>query len=182
MFFQQPDVVRPMPAGMAKLDREAKIGGQLRDKFAEGDFLLLWPVGGWKLDEDDAQFRCERFERAQKRAQFLSAIAQPALVGDFTWQFACEPKVGRRHFEPAAGDVLRRRAVKSRVDLNRRKMVRVKFQPAIGGQIRRVEHTTPFLEAPGTGADPDFLLLAEIQNGWVPRFAVQGLSLSRSSS
>ena len=42
MFFQQPDDLRTMPAGMTKLDREPKIARQLLEKIAAGPVCLLW--------------------------------------------------------------------------------------------------------------------------------------------
>src|SRR3954464_6907658 len=58
---------------------------------------------------------------------------------------------------------LRRCVIKSRVDFDGGEITRVKFQPARRGQIGGVKIAAPFLETPGAGAEPDFLLSGEVQ-------------------
>src|SRR5437763_11645246 len=103
----------------------------------------------------------ERFNRAQKPAQLCRAIAQLALVRDLAGQFARKTKMRRREVEPAPYRIRARSRVKGRIDLNGRKIARIKFQPPGFGQVARIKNLAPILEAPGTSPNPDFLLLIQ---------------------
>ena len=60
MFFQKPNDLRPMPAGMAEFDRETKIPRQLFEEFAQRRFTFLRCEGRRQLDQEHVQLRRER--------------------------------------------------------------------------------------------------------------------------
>src|SRR4029077_13675754 len=68
----------------------------------------------------------------------------------------------RSEIEPAPYRIRAQGGVKGRIDLNGRKIARVKFQPAGCGQVARIKDLAPILEAPGTSPNPDFLLLIQV--------------------
>src|SRR4051812_45414566 len=100
----------------------------------------------------------------EKSEQLHITIAQSPFVRNFTGQFASEAKVRRRHFFPSARDGVRRCTVKGGINFDCEEVVRVKLQPAVGRRVRRIKRTAPFLEAPGTGSDANFLLLDQLQS------------------
>jgi hypothetical protein len=53
--------------------------------------------------------------------------------------------------------------VKRGIDLHGWEITGVKFQPARRRQVRGVKVAAPFLEAPGTSSEPDFLLGQQVQ-------------------
>jgi len=163
VFFQEPDDLRTVPAGMAKLDGKPEAVRKLLQEFPQGLAAILGREGGGQLNEDDPELRLERLDGAKKGCQFPGAIAQPPDMGDFPGQLAGKTKSSRRVFHPAPDVGFGRRAVKSGIDLHRGKIVRIELQPAGRGQIGGIKATSPFLEAPRTGAEPDFLLCREIQ-------------------
>src|SRR5205085_16095 len=101
----------------------------------------------------------------EKISEFGFAIAQHAFVGDRARKFAGEPERSRRRFDPAANGCVRRRMIESRIDFDRREIARVEFQPARRRQVGWIKIAAPFFEAPGAGAEPDFLLSGEVQDG-----------------
>ena len=167
--------MRPMPAGVAEFDREPKIRRQLRDEIAESRFLFSAAhrragVGS----ERPAIWARAVPRRVKKGEQLRAAIAQPTQMGDFARQLAGKTKVRRSHFHPALRDCFRGCAIKGGVDLDCRKITGVNFKPSIRRPVLWIKHAAPFVEAPGTGADPDFLLLDQVQNGGRVQAAAQG--------
>ena len=53
VFFQQPNKLRPMPAGVAKFNGKPEITRQLREKFAQCVFSVCWRQRRRELNEDD---------------------------------------------------------------------------------------------------------------------------------
>ena len=159
MFFQQADNLRPMPAGMTKFDRETKISRQLIEKFAKRLPAVLRTKRGRQLDENNLELGRKWLDGAQERAQFRSAIAQPADVSDLAREFACESERGRSRVDPTAYGVFRRCAVKCAVDFNRGEIAGIELQPVRVREIRRIEVSSPVVKDPGAGADADFLLI-----------------------
>lgn len=159
MFFQQVDNLRPMPAGMTKLDRETKIFRQLIKEFAKRLSAVLRTKRGRQLDENNLQLRSKWFNGAHERAQFRVAIAQPTNVSDLAREFAREPERGRGRVDPTAHGVFRRRAVKCAVDFNRREIAGIELQPVGSREIQRIEISPPVVKGPSAGADADFLLM-----------------------
>ncbi len=142
-----------------------KSAGNCATKSRKADFLFFRRVGGRELDQDDTQFGREWLEGVKKGDQLRAAIAQPTQVGNFAGQLAGKTKVRRRHLHPAPRDCFRGRAVKSRVDFDCRKITRINLKPPIRWPTLWIKHAAPLVEAPGTGANPDFLLLDQVQNG-----------------
>ena len=66
-------------------------------------------------------------------------------------------------FDPAPHDGFRRGAVESGIDLNRGKIMGIEFQPTGLGQIRWIKVAPPFFKAPRASAEPDLLLIGEVQ-------------------
>ncbi len=116
------------------------------------------------MNENDVKFLRERLEHSKEGVEFGRAIAQATLVRQMARQLAGETKGSRCAFGPAADRFLRGRMIKSRIDFDRRKIARIKFEPAFARQIRRIKRTTPLLETPGASAETDFLLSADVQN------------------
>lgn len=84
-------------------------------------------------------------------------------MGDFARKFAAESKGGRSQFDPAPDRVLGRDAVKGRIDFDRRKIAGIKLEPFGLRQFGRIKAFAPILEAPGAGADSNFLLAGQVQ-------------------
>src|ERR1700682_4695938 len=82
---------------------------------------------------------------------------------DFARKFAAETKRSRSQFHPAPDRVLGRDAVKSRIDFDCGKIAGIKLEPFGIGQFGRIEASAPFREAPGAGADSNFLLAGKVQ-------------------
>src|SRR5205814_190855 len=70
--------------------------------------------------------------------------------------------VRRSKIEPMAHRIRPRSCVECRINLNRGKIVRVKFQPVGLRQVARIKNLAPILEAPGTSPNPDFLLVIKV--------------------
>ena len=85
---------------------------------------------------------------------------------DFARKFAAEAKGGRSQFDPAPDRVLSRYAVKGRIDFDRGEIAGVKFEPFGLRQFGRIKASAPILEAPGAGADSNFLLTGQVQIQW----------------
>src|SRR5205814_1957200 len=114
VFFQEPDVLGSMPAGIAEFDREPEIARQLGEESAQQRAAGFWRERWRQLNEDDVEFWGERLERAEERGQLRLAVAQMAFVGDFPRKFAGEPERSRRGFGPAADGRVGRRLVEGR--------------------------------------------------------------------
>jgi hypothetical protein len=54
--------------------------------------------------------------------------------------------------------------MKSRIHLNCREIVGIKFQPATFWQIRRVENVTPVFKTPRARPDAYLVLIGQVQN------------------
>src|SRR6266700_883567 len=67
MLFQKPDKLRPMPAGVTKLNREAEIPWQLVEKIAQRQLAILRREGRRKLDQNNVEFCSKWFDGAEKR-------------------------------------------------------------------------------------------------------------------
>ncbi len=163
ILFQQPNNLGPMPASVTKFNGKPETSGQLHEKFSQNLSAILGCERGRQLDQHNLELRLERFDRAQKGVQFDGAIAQPADMGDFARKFATKAKGSRSEFDPAPDRVLRRYAVKSRINFNGEEIARIKFEPFGFGQVRRIKTSAPFREAPGAGADSNFLLVGQLQ-------------------
>src|SRR5947209_818477 len=164
IFFHEANVLRPMPAGMAKLDGEAEIARELREEGAQQSAARLRRKGRRQLNQDDVQLRREWFDSAEKTGEFGFAIAQHAFVSDRARKFAGEAERSRGRFDPAANGCVRRRMIEGRIYFHRREIARVEFQPARRRQVGRIKIAAPFFEAPCAGAEPDFLLSGEVQD------------------
>ena len=163
VFFQKPNDLRPMPSGVAKFNRVAKIPWQLFKEFAQCRFAFLGRERRRQLNQQNVQLRREHFQSAQEGMQFTRAIIQPPNMCDLAREFAGETKFVAGHFQPAPQRVLCRDAVKSRVDLNCGKVTSIKLEPLCRRKILRVKAPAPFFIAPRARADADFLLVGEIQ-------------------
>ena len=163
VFFEKANDLWTMPAGMAKLDRKAEALRQLLQEVPQSLTAILWCKGGRQLNHDDLKLRFKRLDGAQKSREVIAAIAQPTDMRDFSGKLARETKSGRCVFHPAPHGSFRGSAVEGGIDLNSRKIMRIKFQPARGGQIGRIKVSSPFLKTPCASAEPDFLLCGEIQ-------------------
>ncbi len=84
-------------------------------------------------------------------------------MGDFARKLATKPKRSRRNFDPAPDRILGRHRIKCRVDLHRRQIPRVKFEPFRFRQIGWVKASSPFLKTPGASAEANFLLIVQVQ-------------------
>ena len=115
------------------------------------------------MDEDHLKLRFERFERAQESGEIGGTIPQAADMGDFSGKLAGETKSGWRVFRPALHSRLRGSTVEGGIDLNRGKIMRIKFQPASRRQFRWIKISPPFIKTPRASAEPDLLLCREIQ-------------------
>src|SRR5947207_3053224 len=56
VFFQEPDVLGPMPAGIAEFYGEPEIAWQLREESAQQGAAGFWRERRRKLNEDDVEF------------------------------------------------------------------------------------------------------------------------------
>ena len=165
VFLEKVNDLRTMPAGVTELDRKAEVVRELFQKFPQRLTAILRCKRGRQLNQDDLKLRVERFDRAQKGGELGAAIAQTAGVGDFPGKLAGKTKSGGRVFHPAPHGRFRGRAVEGGIDLNGRKIMRIKFQPAGWRQVRRIKVAPPFLKTPRASAEPDLLLCREIQ--WI---------------
>ena len=162
---EQSDDLRPVPAGMAKLDREPKTFRKLHQKFSQRLPPIFRRERWRQLNENDLKLRFERFDRAQKRIQFIRAIAQFADMRDLARQFAAETKRAGCLFNPTPDRVLGGHGVKCGIDFDRGKIARVEFQPFGFRQIGGIKASSPVRKTPGAGADADFLLVGKVQTG-----------------
>jgi len=55
IFFQEPNKLRSMPAGMTKLNRKTEISWQLWEKLSERRLAVLWGQGRRELDENNLE-------------------------------------------------------------------------------------------------------------------------------
>src|SRR3982074_1274565 len=69
VFFQEPDVLGPMPAGIAEFDGETKIARQLREESAQQGAAGFGREPGRQLNQDDVELRGERLKRAEECGQ-----------------------------------------------------------------------------------------------------------------
>ena len=129
MLLQQADDLRPVPAGMTKFNGEPETLRKLHQKFSQNLSAVLGRERWRQLNQHDLELGLERLDRAQKRVQFGGAIAQPADMRDFTRKFAAETKRSGSQFDPAPDRVLRRYAVKGRIDFDGGKIAGIKFEP-----------------------------------------------------
>ena len=154
-----------MPTDVSEFDGEPKILRKLHQKFAQSLPAVFWSERRRQLNQDDLQFRLERFDRLQKRIQFRGAIAQLANVSDLPRKLTAKTKGSRRDFDPASDRVFSWHRVKRRIDLDRRQIARVKFEPFRFREIGGIKTSSPFLKTPGASADANFLLINEVQFG-----------------
>ena len=123
------------------------------------------------MNENNGEPRREGLERVEERRQLRLTVTQHAFVRDFSRQFAGETEQGWGRFGPAANGGLGRCFIESGIDLYGGEVPSIKFQPAGRREIGRIKVSTPFLEAPGAGPKPNFLLCQKIQTvrriiGW----------------
>ena len=137
MFFEKTNHLRPMPAGMAKLDRKTEIARKLREKSAQNLAPIFRRERGRQLNEDDLELRCERLDRAEKRIQLRVAIAELAGVGDFARKFAGKAKRRRRVLDPTANSRFGGDVIKGGIDFDGGKIIRVELEPARGREFGR---------------------------------------------
>src|SRR5262249_33407553 len=55
VLFQQPDKLRPMPAGMAKFNRKTEIPRQLHEELSQRVLAVCWHQRRRELNEDDLE-------------------------------------------------------------------------------------------------------------------------------
>ena len=165
VLLEQTNDLRPMPAGITKLDRKPKTFRKLHEKFAQRLPAVFRRERWRKLDQHNLQLRLQRLDRAQKRIQFVRAIAQFAHMRDLARQFATETKRAGCLLDPAPDRVLRRHGIECGIDFDRRKIARVKFQPFGFRKVGGIKAASPVRKTPGAGADADFLLVGKIQAG-----------------
>ncbi len=75
VFLEKANDLRTMPAGMAKLDREAEVARELFQEFPQRSTAILWSEGGRQLNQDYLKLRLERFDRAEKGGEVGTRIA-----------------------------------------------------------------------------------------------------------
>jgi hypothetical protein len=106
------DELGPVPAGMTKFNREAKIPRQLFEKFSKRRFSLPWRKRRWKLDQNDLELWRERLDCAKEQIYLSATVAQPAGMRDLARELASETKAGRCYLDPAANGVFRGSTIK----------------------------------------------------------------------
>ena len=104
---EQPNNLRPVPAGISKLNRETKIFRKLDKKFPQRLPTIFRRERRRKLNQNNLQFRFEGFDGAQKCVELRCAIAQTTDVCDLARELATETKRRRRLLHPAPDRVLR---------------------------------------------------------------------------
>ena len=102
---------------------------KLHQKPSQNLSPILGRERGRQLNQHNLELRFERLDCAKKRVQFGGAIAQPANVGDFARKFAAETKRSWSQLDPTPDRVLRRYAVKSRIDFDCGEIAGIKFEP-----------------------------------------------------
>src|SRR5437868_239888 len=76
IFLEQPDMLRSMPAGVAKLDGKSEVARQLREEDAEQRAPFLWRKGRRQLDQDDMKLRREQFDCLKECGELRVAVAE----------------------------------------------------------------------------------------------------------
>src|ERR1700693_2253693 len=99
VLFQQPDDLRPVPAGVTKFNGKSETFWKLDKKFSQNLSPILGREGWRQLNQHNLKLRLERLDRAEKRFQFGGAIAQPADMRDFARKFAAETKGSGSQFD-----------------------------------------------------------------------------------
>jgi len=163
VLFRQPNKLGPMPAGVAKFNGKPEIPRQSHEEFAECMFAILRCQRRRELNKDYLKLGREWFHCAEKRHQLCCAISETTNMGDLAGKLAGKPKTGGSRFCPATNRCFGRRSVKCRIDFDRGKMARIKFEPARLWQIKWIKDTTPILKAPRARANANFLLVKQIQ-------------------
>ena len=115
---------------MTEFDRETKVARQLLEETAQDRPPSFGREGRRELDEDDLKLGRERLERPQELGELRAAIVEMAGMGDLARELAGEAKGRGGAFHPAPEGAFRRHVVEGGIDLHRRKIMRVKFEPA----------------------------------------------------
>ena len=129
VLFQQPDDLRPVPAGVTKFNGKPETFRKLDQKFSQDLSPILGRERWGQLNQHNLKLRFERLDRAEKRVQLGGAIAQSADMRDFARKFAAETKRSCCQLDPAPDRVLARYAVKGRIDFDCGKIAGIKFEP-----------------------------------------------------
>ena len=124
-----------MPASVTKFNGKPEVFRKLDEKFAQSLSAIFGRERWRELNQDNLGLRLEWLDCAEKRIQFGGAITQPANVGDFTRKFAAETKRSWSQLDPTPDRVLRRYAVKSRIDFDCGEIAGIKFEPFGIGQF-----------------------------------------------
>src|SRR5437588_1308766 len=69
VFFEEPNDLRTVPAGMPEFDGETKIARELLQEIAQHGTAFFRRERGRKLQKDNLKLGRERFHRAQKRSK-----------------------------------------------------------------------------------------------------------------
>src|SRR6185503_21362310 len=105
------------PSALPKLDREADVARQLREKRRDGRQLDRSEIGP-ELDEDRTEFGAELARAVEEFVGELVDVAEAAFVGDFLRELERKGEIIGRPLRPAAHGLDRGNGVERRVDLD----------------------------------------------------------------